>query len=222
MDVRNWTIKKDEHQRTDAFKLWCWRWHLKVPWTARSSQLILKEINPEFSLEGLMLKLKLQYVGYLLQRADSLENIQMLRKIESWRRIGWLRMRWLDHITDSKDMSLNKLREIVKDREAWRVAVHGFAKIRTQLSTWKTMTSELISYVLPKYSVIFFHNLFDFDLWSFTCKRVLHMLKVMHFPKGSLRKMSHHFMNIYIPPNCSSSFFCVLPNLASLLPKKSV
>ena len=217
----SWTAEKAEHQRTDVFKLWCWRWHLKVPWTARrSNQLILREVNPEYSLEGLMLKLKLQYFGHLLRRADSLENIQILGKIESWRRRGWLRIRWLDHVTDSKDMSLKKLKEIVKDREAWRVAVHGFSKIRTEHSIWKTVMNELISPVLPQYSIIFFTAYLT--LWSFTCNRVLHMLKVMPFPKWSLWKMSHHLINICIPPNCSSSFFWVLPNLASLLPKKSV
>ena len=112
----SWTIKKAEHQRNDAFKLWCCRWHLIVPCTAsRSNQLILKEINTEYSLEGLILKLKLQYFGHPLRRADSLGNIRMLGKIETWRRRGWLRMRWLDHIVDSKDFCLSKLKEIVKD-----------------------------------------------------------------------------------------------------------
>ena len=128
----SWTIKKDEHRRIDVFELGCWRRLLRVPWTARrSNQSILKEINPEYSLEGLMMKLKLQYFGHLMGRTDSLDKTLMLEKIEGRRKSGQQRMRWLDGITDTMDMSLQKLREMVKGREAWRAAIHGLTKSRT-------------------------------------------------------------------------------------------
>ena len=163
----SWTIRKAEHWRIDAFELWCWRRLLRVPWTARrSNQSILKEISPEYSLEGLMLKLKLQYFGHLMQRTDLLENTLMLEKTEGTRRRGQQRMGWLDGITDVMDMSLSSLQELVMEREAWWAAVHGVAKSWTWLSDWTELNWTSI---LPSLFSWFYPSVLIPSLLPFLC-----------------------------------------------------
>ena len=152
----SWTIKKAKPRRIDAFELWCWRRLLRVPWTARrSNQSILKEISPEYSLEGLMLTLKLQYFGHLMQRSDWFENTLILGKIEGRRRRGWQRMKWLDGNTISMDISLSKFQQLVMDREAWPVAVHGVTKCQTRWNEWTEHFTSLQPYLYGGFTSMF-------------------------------------------------------------------
>ena len=181
---KSWTIKKAEHRRIDASELWCWRRLLRVPWTARrSNQSILKEISPGCSLEGLMLKLKLQYFGHLMWRADSFERTLMLGKIKGKRRRGRQRMRWLSGITDSMDVSLSEPREMVMDREAWRAAVHGLIKNWTRLSNWTELKLlNIVSDFFPFFLLVFFGFVFfrgngeGWILFNFIFKKFLFLL----------------------------------------------
>ena len=215
----SWTMKKAECRRIDAFELWCWRRLLRVPWTKRrSNQSILKEISPGCSLEGLMLKLKLQYFGPLMWRADSFEKTLMLGKIEGRRRRGRQRMTWLDGITDSMDMGFGGFRELVMDREAWRAVVHGVTKSRTQLSDWSKLNwthSGIVAWRIP-----WTENPVGYNPWNRKESDTTEWLTLsLHFTQTFILKLNNSLLGIYAEdtPQTKWKYICTMFKLQHYL-----